>query len=64
MSSCLLDLLFHPHFSRSYDAIGPVMISACISFVCGEIVGPTNTILFIVALLLQAVGVISIAAGA
>ncbi|KAJ8604773.1 hypothetical protein CTAYLR_001019 [Chrysophaeum taylorii] len=48
----------------TYDAIGPVMISACISFVCGEIVGTTNTIVFLVALALQAAGVIAIATGA
>jgi len=48
----------------TYDAIGPVMLSACISFFCGEIVGPANTILFLAALVLQAAGVLAIALGA
>lgn len=48
----------------TYDAIGPVMISAIISFFCGEIIGPTNIALFLAALSLQAAGVVCIALGA
>lgn len=46
------------------DAIGPVMVSALISFACGEILGPANTSLFLLALALQAAGVLLIALGA
>jgi len=48
----------------TYDAIGPVMVSALVSFACGEISGPLNTSLFILALLLQSAGVLAIAFGA
>lgn len=48
----------------TYDAIGPVMLSAIISFFCGEIVGPKNIALFLAALSLQAAGVVCIALGA
>jgi len=48
----------------TYDAIGPVMLSAIISFFCGEIVGTLNTTLFLIALALQTTGVLCIAVGA
>ena len=48
----------------TYDAIGPVMLSALISFCCGEIIGILNTLLFLLALGLQTAGVLFIAYGA
>lgn len=62
--SRFLSVLLSAPRRRSYDAIGPVMLSACISFLCGEIAGYTNTLLFLTALGLQAVGVVAIAVGA
>mmetsp|Transcript_29989 Transcript_29989/g.103248 ORF Transcript_29989/g.103248 Transcript_29989/m.103248 type:complete len:98 (+) Transcript_29989:468-761(+) len=47
----------------TFDSIGPVMVSACISFADGEIIGLRNTILFATALVMQGLGVAAIAMG-